>query len=248
MFFRFGGTLGNFGSACKGVINNVVMKNHFGRHDDKDDHHGWGHGHGRDKDDHDKDHHGHHDHHGGSDCGDDNDDDCGGAADGVDITIPENAHSAILVIENNDDNDDEYDDYVRVYADDVEDPSNLDDYVAAAEEEYAARGDDLDSCDEVLKVVVEDADGKVIKVLYKDGDGNYTDKDPRAEGDSDDSGDDGDNSDDDNNDDDDDKDCGGISKFLKVIHGRHDRDDDRDDHNDDDDDHGHGGHHYQWAC
>ena len=84
---------------------------------------------------------------------------------------------AIMVIENDPGND-TYDDYLRVYSDDVQDPANLNDYIAAAEEEYAARGNSLDSCKEVMKVVVEDDQHQVIKVLYKDADGTFTDHDP----------------------------------------------------------------------
>lgn len=202
--------------------------------------HGWGNKWGGSKwgrDDDDRDDDKGHDH-GGSSCGDDNDGgDCNSAAPGVDISIPAEADKVLLVIENDDDNDDAYDDYVRIAAADVNDPSNLDDYIAAAEEQYAARGDDLESCGEVKKIVVEDADGKVIKVLYKADDGTFTDTDPALDDDSDDSSDDEPK----DNDDDDDRSCGGLFKFGH--HGRgHDRDD-RDDDDDDDHGHGHGGHH-----
>lgn len=246
----------------------------------KQDSQGGHDGHGSDHHDggHSAHHDGHDDHHGGQDdqdhsggdhgCGDGS---CNGAASGVDITIPENAHVAIMVIENDPGND-TYDDYLRVYSDDVQDPANLNDYIAAAEEEYAARGNSLDSCMEVMKVVVEDDQHQVIKVLYKDADGTFTDHDPSQDdpagtsgsgsdqtGDQDDDGDtDHGGSDQDDGDHGtdhsghghgsghDDATCGGLFKFGGHGHDDHaSRDDHQDDDHGDHGDHGHGqGHHF----
>ena len=297
--FNFGG-LQSFGSACRTVFETMAGgrgghdawgrddddRGHKGgrdgdrddRHDDhKGDHSGHGDQHGHGDDDnhggHSDGHDGHDGGHGGGhgdgqDCGDGT---CNGAANGVDISIPENAHVAIMVIENDPSND-TYDDYLRVYADDVQDPSNLNDYIAAAEEEYAARGNSLDSCKEVMKVVVENDQHQVIKVLYKDADGTFTDHDPSQDdpagtsgsgsdqtGDQDDDGDtDHGGSDQDDGDHGtdhsghghgsghDDATCGGLFKFGGHGHDDHaSRDDHQDDDHGDHGDHGHGqGHHF----
>ena len=299
--FNFGG-LQSFGSACRTVFETMAGgrgghdawgrddddRGHKGgrdgdrddRHDDhKGDHSGHGDQHGHGDDDnhggHSDGHDGHDGGHGGGhgdgqDCGDGT---CNGAANGVDISIPENAHVAIMVIENDPSND-TYDDYLRVYADDVQDPSNLNDYIAAAEEEYAARGNSLDSCKEVMKVVVENDQHQVIKVLYKDTDGTFTDHDP-SQGDPSGNGGANDDQTTDHTGDDDadgDRDHGGHDHDEKghgdsghghgghgdsghgdqscgglFKFGRHDTEDHaaRDDHNDDDSgDHGHGHGHH----
>ncbi|MCB1407634.1 MAG: hypothetical protein KDK01_15615, partial [Rhodobacteraceae bacterium] len=97
--------------------------------------------------------------------------DDGSGGDPSDGVIPSTADSAIVVVEYNDDDDDAFDDYIRIQADDVTDASDPQSYVDAVADYYAEQGMEFDTETEIKKLIFEDKDGTVVKVLYKTEDG-----------------------------------------------------------------------------
>ena len=89
------------------------------------------------------------------------------------------ANSVIAVIEYNDDNDDAFDDFIRIQADSVGDPSDPQSYVAALEDHYAQNGESTDMQTDLKKLVFEEANGKVVQVLFKTAEG-FSETDPNA--------------------------------------------------------------------
>lgn len=102
------------------------------------------------------------------------DDDCDDRGDDL-TSVPKNTSEAVVVYDES--GDDEPDTYVRLGANEVEDPDDLDSYVAAADARLAEQGINAD----LKKVIFEDRDGQVTKVLYRTEDGGWSDTDPRTE-------------------------------------------------------------------
>lgn len=95
--------------------------------------------------------------------------------DGGDLTsVPEGTSEAVVVYDQSGDGDP--DTFVRLGTDEVEDPEDLDSYVAAADARLAQDGVDAT----LQKVIFENADGQVTKVLYRTEDGGWSETDPNA--------------------------------------------------------------------
>ena len=87
-------------------------------------------------------------------------------------SVPAETDQAVLVYDQA--GDGEPDTWVRLSVDEVEDPEDLDSYIAAADSRLDERGIEAD----LLKVIFENGNGEVVKVLYRTEDGEWSETAP----------------------------------------------------------------------